>query len=528
MSIVAQAYTVAFQGVRALEVEVQVQIASGPPAFTIVGLPDKAVKESRERVRAAFGAIGLGLPPKRLTVNLAPASLPKEGSHFDLPIAVGLLAAMDILDATTARCHVALGELGLDGSIAAVRGVLPAAMAAHASGRSLICPASCAAEAAWSTLGKAGTKKNDAASIVAPDSLLQMVQHFKGNQVLPIPQAKETILPPSQVNGERLNMKPDMADVRGQQLARRAIEVAAAGGHHVLLIGPPGAGKSMLAARLPSLLPPLEAKEILETSVIASIAGQLSENSFLCWEIPFRAPHHSASMVAMAGGGSGAKPGEVSLAHRGVLFLDELPEFPRSVLESLRQPIETGEITVSRANAHVTYPARFQLIAAMNPCRCGYAGDGTRQCSRIPLCIHEYQARISGPLLDRFDICLEVPAVPLEEMSLDGAGAMPAESSADIASRVLAARRRQAARAEDVGGALNSELEDRALRRVASPDAAGQKLLVRSAERYRLSARGYHRILRVARTIADLEDREAVEEGHVAEALGYRRRVGTY
>lgn len=533
MSNVAQVYTVAFQGVRALEVETQVQVAAGLPAFNIVGLPDKAVSESKERVRAAFGAIGLGLPPKRLTVNLAPAALPKEGSHFDLPIAVGLLAAMGILEANAVSRFLALGELGLDGSIAAVRGVLPAAMAALAKERGLICPAACAAEAAWSGMGASGGGASMAngtapAGIVAPDSLLQLVKHFQGKQALALPNGAGSIADASVGEGEGedalMPNVPDMADVRGQRFARRALEVAAAGGHHLLFIGPPGAGKSMLAARLPSLLPEMSGQEVLETSVVASLAGTLPEDRYLCSKIPYRSPHHSASMAAMAGGGSGAKPGEVTLAHCGVLFLDELPEFPRAVLETLRQPIETGEITVSRANAHVTYPARFQLIAAMNPCRCGYAGDPEQQCSRMPVCAQEYQTRISGPLLDRFDICQEVQAVSLDEMAI--AEESREEGSAAIAARVLAARERQGEREEEVGVGLNSALDDRALRQVARPDAGGQALLTRSQEAYRLSARGYHRVLRVARTIADLEGVEVVGEAHVAEALGYRRHIG--
>lgn len=344
---VAHVYTVAFQGIEAREVDVQVHMEGGAPHFALVGLPDKAVAESRERVRAALSAIGLALPPKRITVNLAPADLPKEGSHFDLPIALGILAAMGVLPASEMAGYSAMGELALDAAIAPVAGVLPAAIAASAAGRGLICPEACGPEAAW-----AGEIE-----IVAAPSLIALVNHMKG--VRPIN-------PPAPRIADDTLAVPDMKDVKGQESAKRALEVAAAGGHNMLMIGPPGAGKSMLAQRLAGLLPPLDARETLEVSMVQSLAGELS-NGALSRRRPFRAPHHSASMAALVGGGLRVKPGEVSLAHLGVLFLDELPEFQRAVLDSLRQPIETGAAVIARANAHVRYPARFQLVAAMNP-----------------------------------------------------------------------------------------------------------------------------------------------------------------
>jgi magnesium chelatase family protein len=503
--MVAHVATVAFVGIEARAVDVQVQIASGLPAFAIVGLPDKAVAESKERVRAALSAIGLGLPPKRITVNLAPADLPKEGSHFDLPIAVGLLVAMNVIPADAIADLVALGELGLDGVIQVVPGVLPAAIAASAQDKGLICPAASGPEAAW-----AGEL-----DIVAAPSLIALVNHFKGSQVLSRPEARLAADEATPL---------DLRDIKGQESAKRALEVAAAGGHNLLMIGPPGAGKSMLAARLPGILPPLTPAEALEVSMIASVAGSLADGR-ISRRRPFRNPHHSASMPALIGGGNRARPGEVSLAHLGVLFLDELPEFSRQALDSLRQPLETGEAVVARVQAHVTYPARVQLVAAMNPCRCGHLDDPALACARAPKCAGEYQARLSGPLLDRIDLHIDVPAVSAADLTLPP----PAEGSAEVAARVRQARQRQqdryAALALDRPVRSNAEADGDVLTAVASPDEKGQKLLYQAVERLKLTARGYHRILRVARTLADLEGSDGVRHPHVAEALSYRRLV---
>ncbi len=497
--MVARAYTVAFQGVEARLVEVQCAIAAGLPAFNLVGLPDKAVSEAKERVRAAMTAMGLALPAKRITVNLSPADLLKEGSHFDLPIALAVLAAMEVLPGDEVAAHVALGELSLDGTLIAVIGALPAALAAAEAECGLICPAACGAEAAW--VG--------AVQVIAPKTLLALVNHFTGRAPL-APAQPGTVAD--------VALSKDLAEVKGQEKAKRALEIAAAGRHHLLMIGPPGSGKSMLAARLPGILPPLEPGEALETSMIHSLAGLLDEGG-ISRARPFRTPHHTASMAAIVGGGRSAKPGEISLAHHGVLFLDELPEFPRAVLETLRQPIETGDVVVARANAHVRYPCRFMLVAAANPCRCGHLADPGRACARVPECGAEYLGRISGPLLDRFDLRIDVPPVMVEDLGLPRTG----ETSAVIAERVARARRVQRERfAGHAGVSVNADAEGDLLEAIVALSEPAAKLIAEIAAKFRLSARAYHRVLRVARTIADLEGSGPVDKRHVAEAAGYR------
>jgi magnesium chelatase family protein len=499
--LVAIVSTVAFLGLEARPIEVQVQLASGLPAFLLVGLPDKAVGESRERVRAALSAIGLSLPPKRITVNLSPADLPKEGSHFDLPIALGLLCAMGVVDAEALSGYVVVGELGLDARLAPVSGVLLAALHASERGMGLICPAAQGSEAAWA----------GGIEIAAAPDLMALLNHLKGSGLLeaPCPLIADAPAP-----------GPDLRQVKGQETAKRALEIAAAGGHNLLMVGPPGAGKSLMAACLPGILPDLSPSEALEVSMVASVAGDLPGGR-LIRRRPFRSPHHSASLAALTGGGQRARPGEVSLAHLGVLFLDELPEFARTVLDSLRQPVETGRIAVARANAHVTFPARVQLIAAMNPCRCGHLGDPALACARAPRCAVDYQARVSGPLLDRIDLHIEVRAVSAADLVLPP----PAEGSAEIAARVAAARGVQGVRYAGEEVRTNAEADGDLLARVATPDAAGSALLADAAATLKLSARGYHRVLRVARTIADLAGAETVGHAQIAEALAYRRRA---
>jgi magnesium chelatase family protein len=498
----AQVSTVAFEGVDAKQVDVQVLIAPGLPAFSIVGLPDKSVGESRDRVRAALTAIGLGLPAKRITVNLAPADMPKEGTHYDLPIALGVMAAAGAISTELLEPFLVIGELGLDGSLGPITGTLPAALGASALGKGLICPAPCGSEAAWASGDM---------DLIAPSHLLALINHLKGSAILPRP-GPGLALP--QTNSL------DLRDVRGQESAKRALEVAAAGGHHMLMIGPPGAGKSMLAERLTGLLPPLEPQELLEVAMVQSIAGTITGGA-LTAQRPFRAPHHSASMAALVGGGARPKPGEVALAHHGILFLDEFPEFPPHVLDALRQPIESGETIIVRVNHRIRYPSRFQLIAAMNPCRCGHSMTPGMVCRLGPKCEENYRARISGPLWDRLDIRIAVAPVKASDLALPPAR----ETSADVANRVLAARTVQARRYATLGNSAvttNARCPAALMDEFCRLDGAALRILEKASETSGLSARGYHRVLRLARTIADLDGYKGIAPVHAAEALSLR------
>jgi magnesium chelatase family protein len=499
--MVAHVGTVAFLGLEARRVDVQVQIASGPAGFLTVGLPDKAVKESRERVQAMLDAIGLALPQRRIVVNLSPADLPKEGPHYDLPIALGLLLAMGIIASDALEGLLAVGELGRDGRLAPVPGVLLAALHAAEHEMGLVCPASQGGEAAWA---------GEVDVIDAPD-LLSLVNRLKSTQ----------LLSPSERSLAEFNRSgPEMAEIKGQETAKRALEIAAAGGHNLLVAGPPGSGKSLLAAALPGILLELTPAEALEVSMVVSMAGEL-EGGRLLRTRPFRAPHHSASMLTLVGCGAKAQPGEVSLAHRGVLLLDELPEFQRGVLEAQRQPLETGTVMVVRAAARVSYPARVQLTAAMNPCRCGYLSDPSQACSRAPKCAVDYQLRGSGPLLDRIDLHVDVPAISAADLSLPP----PTESSAHVAARVVAARAIQTARYAGHAARTNVEADGKLLEAAATPDEAGRTLLAQAADSLWLSARGYHRMRRVARTLADRAGADQVARIQIAEVLSYRRRA---
>lgn len=493
--------TVSFLGISTIEIDVQLQMLNGLPSFTIVGLPDKTVAESRERIRACLFSMGISLPAKRITVNLAPADVQKEGSHYDLPIALALLAAMEVIPQEEIANSIALGELSLDGALTKVLGVLPAAIFARSCGKVLICPKTCGQEAAW-----AGEN-----AILAPGHLLELINHFSGTQLL----SKVS------VKNNEYTVRPAkcgcLSDIKGQMVAKRALEVAAAGAHNMLMLGPPGVGKSFLASRIPSILPPITPEEALEVTMIHSLAGLVNEVGLVI-DRPYRAPHHSASLPALVGGGTNAKPGEISLAHRGVLFLDELPEFSRATLEALRQPLETGDITISRANNHGTYPARIQLIAAMNPCRCGYLGNAQKECSRAPRCGEEYLRRISGPLLDRIDIFIDVPDVKVSDFSQSKD---EIETSAAVRERVLQARNIQAERYKNRNFSTNSEADGSELECYLTNEA--REILYKCVDKAKISARGYYRIIRLARTLSDLRGNDSIDKEQVAEALGYRR-----
>lgn len=483
----------------ATPIDVQVQLSAGlaKPEFNIIGLADRAVKESAERIRNVLSALNMSLPPKRLTVNLSPADVEKTGSHFDLPILCGILCAIGVLPESELSKYVIIGEVGLNGAILKTDGVLPTSVWANQNNLGIICPGDQGTEARW-----AGHT-----NILAPFHVLELINHFKGTQILPVPETAtitDTVRP---------NL--DMAEVRGQHAAKRALEIAAAGGHAMLMIGPPGAGKTMLASRLPTILPEMSPAEILETSIIYSIAGQLNGKSLITTR-PFRSVHHTSSAVSLAGGGADARPGEISLAHNGVLFLDELPEFSRATLEILRQPMEAGKIMIARAKRTATYPARFQLIAAMNPCPCGHLGNAALSCSRAPRCAEAYQNKISGPLLDRIDLHVDVDAVNPWEMN--SADSTPVETSAQIRARVVAARERQIARQ----GIPNAQLDGTALDTVATLSGELTEFLNTAAQQMGMSARGYNRIRRIARTIADLRGAANIEMSDLAEALSYR------
>ncbi len=495
--------SVAFDGILAKNVDVQVNIAKGLPSFNIVGLADKAVSESKERVRSAFYAMGLGLPAQRITVNLSPADLSKEGSHFDLPIALAILGSIDILPKEDIMNYICLGEMALDGEIKPVNGVLAGSILASEEEKGLIFPISQLQELYL---------VKDRIELLPIKTLTDIINHFKGHSAINV---NTNDIKPNIIDDSKF---VELSSIKGQNSAKRAIEVIAAGSHNLLMIGPPGSGKSMLANALGGILPPLNTEEALEVSLIYSIAGELGGKSLIS-NRPYRAPHHSASMPSLVGGGTKVKPGEITLAHNGILFLDEIAEFHKNILDALRQPIETGYVNISRVHSHVKYPANFQLIGAMNPCRCGYFGDIDRQCSKAPSCSKSYQSKISGPILDRMDLIIEVPVISIKDLNNKEYGS----TTLEIKQKVFNAREIQLNRYHKYNIKTNSEASSEILNEVALINNDAQELLEKSVDKFKLSTRAYFRLIKVARTCADLERSKYINVSHIAEAVSYRK-----